>query len=152
MKKLSPWVCAVMFCMLSTLTIAAELNDGQAVAQEATAVANQYQSIAQTIKTQGTTITALGEAHSALNISLVEKVKAIMQAIQLESQSLVNLVMDATTTNTTDTGQLNSIISGLDAQRQSLSTIIAPQLESTPTVTLGPENKKAIATAFQVYQ
>lgn len=142
--------CAVLCFVASTVAAAAELADGQAIEKEAMSVANQYQSVASTIKAQGDTITALGEAHSVLNVSVVGTVKAIIQAIQLETQNLVNLIMREDMS--ANSKKLDVIMDKLESQRKALSSIISPQLESTPDVMLKPEDKKEVVKAFQVYE
>jgi hypothetical protein len=134
----------------STLSLAAEQPNELDPVQEAMSTANQFHAISQTIKSKGSTILALGEAHSALNITMAGKIKAIFQAIELQRENLVNTVMNGISTNNSET--INSIVTHLESEQQSLSNLIAPELESTPDLILNPSDKKEIATSFQIYK
>jgi len=99
-------------------------------ADEAMAVANQYNAISNSIKANQDSIVTSGNISTSFDTTVMSKLKSIIQIIEVQRKNLVGMIMNDSVTNTSDTKKLDSIIHALDEERTSLSSLITGEIDS----------------------
>jgi hypothetical protein len=109
---------------------------GEPVVDEAKALANQFQTMSDTIGKNSQELTSPGLSESIVNVSSVSRIKAIMNDIESQRKKLVELVMGKTTFNAADSAMLDNILHKLEAKRSALATYLVPHSEPTANLVL----------------
>jgi len=96
--------------------------------QEAIAAANQLNAISESIKANQESILS-GNLINSINTTVISKLKATIQVIEIQRKKLVDMIMNEPT-STPDSQKMDSIVDSLEAERTSLANLIFGEIDS----------------------
>lgn len=97
--------------------------------QEAIAAANQLTAISESIKANQESILS-GNLVNSINTTVISKLKATIQVIEIQRKKLVDMIMNEPATSTPDSQKMDSIVDSLEAERTSLANLIFGEIDS----------------------
>lgn len=97
--------------------------------QEAIAAANQLNAISESIKANQESILS-GNLINSINTTVISKLKATIQVIEIQRKKLVDMIMNEPATSTPDSQKMDSIVDSLEAERTSLANLIFGEIDS----------------------